>query len=208
MRPGMDRWFALHEVEGASEEILPPHDTGASGGPAQLLHYESWSGDEFVRKWSNIVTSGAMPALRGRRQPTAVAVRALLARDLPADTLRSLLLRIFQRTTEDDFETLRDLGVLVELHPEAGGHVPAALSESSRERLTTLLAAVAPLDKRVFRSGTTADEASRTLGAVVDQLGQAGYDRDEIARCREVWTSGRDASTVTRWARRRGQPSP
>jgi hypothetical protein len=204
MRPSMDRWFSLHEVTGAGEQPLPPY-AGGTDGVARLLHYESWSGEEFVRKWSNILSSGALPSFRGNRRPTAVALRALLARDLADETRRALLMRIFQRTTEDDFETLRDLGLLEELHPGSGGHVPAALNEQSRERLTRMLAAVQPLDKRSFRSGATAAAAGQVLETMASRLEHDGHDRDDVARCREVWASGSNAGGVARWARRRGR---
>ena len=43
-------------------------------------------------------------SFRPAREPTAVALRALLEADLPERKLRDYLMRIFERTTEDDFD--------------------------------------------------------------------------------------------------------
>ena len=67
-------------------------------------------------------------SFRPAREPTAVALRTLLEADLPERKLRDYLMQIFERTTEDDFETLRDLGLLEKIDPLAGKHRPEPLS--------------------------------------------------------------------------------
>ena len=57
-------------------------DAGRSGS-GRMLHYESWSGEEFVRKWTNILESGSKVSFRPVREPTAVALRSLVRRELP-----------------------------------------------------------------------------------------------------------------------------
>ncbi len=109
----------------------------------RLLHYESWSGEEFVRKWVNILDSGSKVSFRPAREPTAVALRALVALDLPEKKLRTYLMRIFERTTEDDFETLLDLGLLEEIDPLSGKHRPEQLGAERQAQLEALLAAIA-----------------------------------------------------------------
>ena len=104
LRPTLDRWITLHAVHDVDQEQVP---SSSEGGVARLLHYESWSGEEFVRKWTNILESGTKVSFRPGREPTAVALRTLLEADLPERRLRDYLMRIFERTTEDDFETLR-----------------------------------------------------------------------------------------------------
>ena len=72
MRPRVDRWLTLHDVHDAAQELVPAGDAG-KGDFVRLLHYESWSGEEFVRKWMNILDSGAKVSFRPAREPTALA---------------------------------------------------------------------------------------------------------------------------------------
>ena len=54
------------------------------GGCGRLLHYESWSGEEFVRKWTSILDSGTKvsfrPGTRAHGRGAAHPARAGLAR--------------------------------------------------------------------------------------------------------------------------------
>jgi hypothetical protein len=169
LRPRMDRWLTLHDVHDAAQQLVPAGDAG-KGEFARLLHYESWSGEEFVRKWVNILGSGAKVSFRPAREPTAVALRALVDRDLPEKKLRAYLMRIFERTTEDDFETLLDLGLLEEIDPLAGGHRPEALGAERRAQLDAVLAAVMPENKWPFHTGRTAAALAAGLERVVGRL--------------------------------------
>ena len=99
---------------------------------------------------------------------TAVALRTLLESDLPQRKLRDYLLRIFERTTEDDFDTLRELGLLEQVDPSLGAHTPATLAPEAREQLAHLLAALAGQPKEPFRvcgPEGPAEEALSRLGA-------------------------------------------
>ncbi len=91
----------------------------------RVLHYESYSGEDFVRKWTAMVASGPTASFRPARGNTAVALRALIGKNLGEEKARAYLMKLFERTTEDDFETLRDLGLLVEVDPRQGTHRPA-----------------------------------------------------------------------------------
>ncbi len=68
-------------------------------------------------------------------------------------------MRIFERTTEDDFDTLRDLGLLEHVDPRAGTHVPTAAPES----VAALLDAVRTQPKRPFHHGTAPAEVEKIL---------------------------------------------
>jgi hypothetical protein len=131
IRPGLDLWLTLHHtVDERGEKQEPWNDDGL-----RLLHYESFSGEEFVRKWTSIL---------------AAALRTLLEAGLPERKLRDYLMRIFERTTEDDFDTLRDLGLLEEFDPLRGNHVPEALSPGAREQIDELVARLTEEPKGIF----------------------------------------------------------
>ena len=181
MRPRMDRWLTLHDVHDAAQGTIPAGDLG-KGEWARLLHYESWSGDEFVRKWVNILESGGKVSFRPAREPTAVALRTLVESGLSKRKLRGYLMRIFERTTEDDFETLLDLGLLEAIDPLAGKHTPEKLGAERRAQLDALLAAVQPENKWPFHTGRTAAALADTLERVTARL-----DEPLAATVRDGW---------------------
>ena len=92
-----------------------------------------------MRKWTSILDGGPSVNFRPGREPTAVALRTLIGKGLTAEQARPYLMRIFERTTEDDLTTLRDLGLLEEVDPRAGTHVPEAFAAGAREELDGLL---------------------------------------------------------------------
>jgi hypothetical protein len=158
VRPTTDLWLTLHHVvdEGKTE-------VEAFTDPARLrlLHYESYSGADFVRKWTSILAAGPKPNFRPAREPTAIALQTLIGKGLSPEQAEPYLMRIFEQTTEDDFDTLRDLGLLENVDPLTGSHRPAALPDTS---LAALLAGVRPEPKRPFHHGTPPAQVRKILG--------------------------------------------
>jgi hypothetical protein len=156
VRPTTDLWLTLHHVvDDEKAEVEPfthPH--------LRMLHYESYSGEDFVRKWTSILAAGPTPNFRPAREPTAVALQTLISKGLSPEQAEPYLMRIFERTTEDDFDTLRDLGLLEQVDPRAGTHVPAPLPDGS---LPALLDAVRREPKRPFHHGTSPDKVEKIL---------------------------------------------
>ena len=149
IRPTTDLWLALHHVVDAEKnEVESFTDPGL-----RLLHYESFSGEDFVRKWTSILAAGPVPNFRPGREPTAVALRTLIGKGLSAEQAAPYLMRIFERTTEDDFDTLRDLGLLEHVDPRAGEHVPAPLPDGAESDLLAALESLAAEPKRPFHTG-------------------------------------------------------
>jgi hypothetical protein len=146
IRPGPDAWLTIHDpVDDAGHELATYADDGL-----RVLHYESYSGDEFVRKWLAMAGAGSV-RFRPGRQATLVAVKALLDQRLPTEVTERYLMRIFEETTADDLDTLRDLGLLVEVDPDRGQHRPTPLGDDRRAALDAALAEVAAGPKGRFR---------------------------------------------------------
>jgi len=159
VRPDLDVWLTLHHAVDADKQEIEPY---AHPG-LRMLHYESFSGEEFVRKWTSILEAGPSVSFRPAREPTAVALRTLIGKGLNAERARPYLMRIFERTTQDDLVTLRDLGLLEEIEPRAGTHRPADFPSGGREQLGTLLDALREAPKRAFHPGNPAADVRRLL---------------------------------------------
>ena len=162
VRPALDIWLTLHQGVDQDRKRLPSFEHES----LRLLHYESFSCEEFVRKWTALLSAGPVAGFRPAREPTAVALRTLLAKGLAEDQLAPFLMRIFERTTEDDFDTLHGLGLLTEVDPRQGTHQPASLP--GREQVEELLTRVAPEPKWVFGPGEPVSAASEVLSRVLE----------------------------------------
>ena len=160
VRPALDVWLTLHHgVDADRKELASFQDDRL-----RLLHYESFSGEDFVRKWTSILAAGPMANFRPAREPTAVALRTLIGKGLTEEQAAPYLMRIFERTTEDDFETLRDLGLLVEADPRAGTHEPEPFPPGAREEMTALLEHLTGQPKRPFHPGEPVGPVQKMLG--------------------------------------------
>ncbi len=159
LRPTMDLWLSLHHVvDDKRDEAVSYADDRL-----RLLHYESFSGEDFVRKWTSILTAGPMANFRPGREPTAVALQALIGKGLSPEQAEPYLMRIFERTTEDDFDTLRDLGLLEQVDPREGSHRPQPFSEDGYAGLLEVLDRLRDEPKRPFHPGEPAAAAREIL---------------------------------------------
>ena len=156
IRPRAEGWITLHKTVDAERENLESFKHEA----LRVLHYESYSGEDFVRKWTAMVASGPTASFRPARGNTAVALRALIGKNLGEEKARTYLMKLFERTTEDDFETLRDLGLLVEVDPRAG-HPPAGRCAGGRPGRDAAphWTSCAPQPKRHFHPAQARKEA-------------------------------------------------
>lgn len=138
-KPGLrtltpDLAISVHNVIDRDGRVVAPLD--AAG--LRLLHYESFSGEEFARKWVALLGSGGHVVQRRHRASVAAAVRAVLSRRLDEDDTRALLDRIYEKTSVDDVELLRRLGLLVEVDPDASARTVTSSAVGVRQ-LRTLL---------------------------------------------------------------------
>ncbi len=164
VRPCTDLWMALHHVMDDDRKEIEPYTDPAR---LRVLHFESYSGEDFVRKWTSILAAGPMPGYRRMRGSTAIALNALIGKGLTPEQAEPYLMRIYERTTEDDFDTLRDLGLLEDIDARAGTHRPADLPDDS---LSTLLEAAHALPKRPFHPGQgPSDKVPKLLARIAPQ---------------------------------------
>jgi hypothetical protein len=164
LRPTLDRAIGVHHVVDRRAERAPLIE--APG--LRLLHYESPSGDEFVRKWMALLGSGGHVGQRGARATMADSIRTLLSLDLDEDETRAFIYRLYERVGADDVDLLHGLGLLVEVDPDA--HTRTVTSDQDGVRtLRSMLERAHDVPKIGFRPKDVADD----IDAVVRGL-QAG----------------------------------
>ncbi|MGA8848145.1 MAG: hypothetical protein WB471_16140 [Nocardioides sp.] len=151
VRPRTDTWLGLHKAITDSRTQASTFEDER----LELFHYESYSGEEFVRKWSAMVTSGPRAGFRPGRAAVADAVRTLVEKDLAPEVRRAHLLRIFASTTQDDVDTLLDLGLVLATDPLLGSHAPTPLSAVMTTQLQEGLEALRGADKGDYFRGAS-----------------------------------------------------
>ncbi|HET7067400.1 MAG TPA: hypothetical protein VFI21_07340 [Nocardioides sp.] len=147
VRPSPDHALGVHHVvhTGTRERVRGVTDPGL-----MLLHYESHNGDEFVRKWMALLSSGVDVRQHKKRAPLARSITALLALGLPEDETAAFLEALYERVALDDIATLARLKLLVEIDPDAGQRRPRP-PEAEIQQLRELLDRAYAAPKRVFR---------------------------------------------------------
>ncbi len=143
VRPGLERRLQLHRVVAEDLTPLPPYDADW----LQVLHYESYDGEEFVRKWMAHVSAGEL-RFRENRDRLKTALTALVAnRSLTEELRQQYLMRLYHRWVEDDVTTLGDLGYLV-APQQRPARTPEPFPPGAQEAMRTLLATLVAADKR------------------------------------------------------------
>lgn len=146
VRPNLDIRMQLHRAvfttnEG-TDEVIKPFDAPW----LNQLHYESHSGEEFVRKWMAHLGAGEV-RFRARRSRLSDEIKAVV-NDAGLDEAgrQARLQAIYHEQIEDNLPELEKRGLLVEPIPET--HTPRALSAEEQEVLDGVLALLVGSDKR------------------------------------------------------------
>jgi hypothetical protein len=148
LRVSRHAWMEIHRVVDDSGAPVPAHRAPW----LQVLHYESHTLEEFVRKWTNHTTSGHPMVARPGRRRLASAMTAAGWAEWPAEVVDGVRRDLFAATALDDRDVLERLGLLVApILPE----VPAVPGpgDPHHDDIVEGLAALASTDKSRFRLG-------------------------------------------------------
>lgn len=157
LRPTLDLWLTNHHVvDQSGERRLHVRAPGF-----QLLHLEAYSGEDFVRKWTNMIGSGPEVHFGAHRQRIADDIKALLSSDADPAVVSRDLTEIYTQHMEDPLNLLQELGLVQRIDPLGGSHRPRPLPETQQAQLRRWLDRMRPETKRVFmhRFGTPAQAA-------------------------------------------------
>jgi hypothetical protein len=162
VRPSADLALGVHHVIDTStgERCETYTDPGLS-----LLHYESHNGEEFVRKWMALLSSGVDVAQHKKRAPLAQSISALLALGLSESETAYFLERLYERVALDDIDLLSRLRLLVEVDADAGERRPRP-PERDIAQLRALLEHGYDAPKRVFRPRAHNPRAAKVIARI------------------------------------------
>ena len=168
VRPDRRLRLFLHAVENMRGKKVSMH---SEAGAFRVLHDESPTIGEFIRKWSAHVDGGGFH----RRMKRKTIRRIFVAlNDNPAaspDARRAVQERLYERVALDDVELLEALGFLEVPDPRQHTHTPRPFSPGDRERMLTMLDALRHVDKSLLshipraRPVQALRRAQRHLGA-------------------------------------------
>ncbi len=130
----------------------------------QVLHDESDTYEEFVRKWRALLGSGGF-GQKPRRERVAAQVDALLTDDAMDAGVREQRLReVYRRHVADDVAALEELGLLRRPEPAWSAYLPEELTGTEQATLAAVAAVLATAPKRGFdRYGPPADQVLQRL---------------------------------------------
>jgi hypothetical protein len=162
VRAGAEAWLTLHRVVDDSGRVVDGH----TDARLEVFHLESYSGAEFVRKWTALARSGPRAAYRPGRGELARAVSALVKEDLPDDAREQQLLELYRRYVHDDVGLLDRLGLLtrVDLAAPVAGE-PAGTRPEAVRALEEGLAQLRGVPKERFFHGASIKDGLVIRGA-------------------------------------------
>lgn len=146
VRPRKDVWLGIHKATDRDDTRIPlVHRPGL-----RMLHLESYSGEEFVRKWTAMVGSGPEMHFGTQRMQIATALKAVVEKNLPREQQARVFAMIYERHMADPVSLLNDLGLLEAIDPLGGAHTPEILPQDERDRFRDLLESLRSEDKWQF----------------------------------------------------------
>ena len=135
-----------------------------------VLHYESHSLDDFIRRWKDYAPGAAhLRTHREERKRIGVALHTLHHHEVLTDDQRATLIgQIFDREVADDVETLGALGLVGP--PPTRDYDPLPLPAADVDQVQRLLHALLPADKHVFNDGGTPDQIAAELDSAAGRM--------------------------------------
>ncbi len=177
LRPSPDLRLLVHDVTTLDRQPVEP----VRGDWLNVLHYESFSVEEFTRKWTAHLEAVTVARFRDRRERLRVALGTLMSLGLDEERRRELVAEIHRRHIEDDVDLLDELGFLVRPRPEWHAHEPTAFSPESAADLGELLGLLGEADKGFFARAGRAPR--RLLATLTDRVeGESLRDRLSVSR--------------------------
>jgi hypothetical protein len=136
IRPSLDRQLHIHKAKDLDAKVLDSYQHPS----LRVLHFDSVSLDEFRRKWG--AHHGAELAAQYRRKKDEIrsAVTCVVENGHLEEVQKErYVARLYERTMQDDVETLDELGFLERLVEDRHSHAPGRLTDEQHHQIQVLL---------------------------------------------------------------------
>ena len=165
VRPDLRVRLKVHSAIDESGKDLP-----LAGPGLNVLHYESHSLDDFIRRWKDYAPSNAhLRTHRNDRKRIGIALHTLYHHESLTKRQRARLIKqLFDREVADDGRTLQAMGLAGP--PPGRRSEPRRLPSADLEQVDRLLEALLPGNKHVFNEGGTADQFAAELDAAAGRM--------------------------------------
>ena len=177
IRPQLQRKLAIHRVHGLDGEAVDSF----TADWLHMLHDESHSGEEFIRKWLTwIAHSGTERQDPYKRQLQEAVAAVVVNPSLDEAARRELLMELYERHVKDPEDVLERLGYLEEPDPAWHQHRPETLSSEDAEVVADLIELLQTADKTYFKRADEGRPPQELLATLAHDLG--GDRRHVVAR--------------------------
>jgi hypothetical protein len=135
-----------------------------------VLHYESHSLDDFIRRWKDYAPASAhLRTHRDERKLIGMALHTLYHHTSLTERQRSKLIKqLFDREVADDDKTLTAMGLAGP--PPTRDHRPRPLPQDDVTQIEQVLEALLPADKHVFNEEGTSEQVAAQLAGAADRM--------------------------------------
>lgn len=147
VRPDFRLRMFLHEVENLHGRRLPMHRDPQA---LRVLHDESPTLDEFIRKWRAHVDGGGFHVGAKRKTIRKIFLTLSENRLATPEDLHTVHQRLYERVALDDVELLGALGFLEVRDPLQHQHTPLSFSQAQHDRMRAMLDALGSVEKSLL----------------------------------------------------------
>lgn len=166
VRPALDLDMGIHRAHLKGGGDIPHRKDPRF----RVLHYDSVSADEFVRKWTSHLHGGAVK-LREERAALLRGVSTVLEAGLSDDETHAELRQLYRTHVEDPVDVLLDLGLLVRPRKKWHRYEPQPFAAAERRQVELLMDLLLQQPKSRFRAKGPRDASVSVMRDVRSQLG-------------------------------------
>jgi hypothetical protein len=160
IRPSLDRQLHIHKAKNLDGEELDSYQHPS----LRVLHFDSVSLEEFRRKWGAHHGAELKAKYGSKKDQIRSAVTSVIDNDhLDEIQKERYVARIYERTMQDDVETLDELGFLERLAEGRHSYTPARLTDEQHHQIQVLLPLLVASRKAHYRLRRNKFDPARLL---------------------------------------------
>jgi hypothetical protein len=148
VRPSLERQLHIHKAKNLDAEELDSYQHPS----LRVLHFDSVSLPEFRHKWATHHGAELAASYSRKKEELRMAVASLVDNDHLDEVQKDrYVARLYERTVQDDVETLDELGFLERPAEDRHGHAPTPLTDARLHQVEVLLPLLVASQKDHYR---------------------------------------------------------